>query len=144
MKHYSLLNGIIYSFIGLFLTYTTFNLLIKSTNIKIIIVPFFIIGIIITLTGIIYILKDLIINSKRTDFDKIGSITLLQKLEQKSSYLYFITFLIFWFIMIILCDISAIKNWNNGGKTIFIISLLFWLVGIILLITIIKNIKKDK
>lgn len=142
-KHILLLNGIISLIIGSSLTLFFFSILIKSNNINFIIIPFLIVGIIITINGITNILKDLNLNSKRTDIDKIGNIENLQKIEKISLSIYYLSFFIFWFTLLILGDIEAIKTWRNGGKYIFLFSLLFWITGIISIIILIKTNKKE-
>lgn len=142
-KHILLLNGIINLIIGIILTIIFFNILIKSNNVNFIIIPFLIVGIIITINGITNILKDLNLNSERTDIDRIGNIEKLQKVEKKSLSIYYISFFIFWFTLLILGDIEAIKTWHNGGKYIFLFSLLFWITGIISIIILIKANKKE-
>lgn len=142
-KHILLLNGIINLIIGIILTIIFFNILIKSNNMNFIIIPFLIVGIIITINGITNILKDLNLNSERTDIDRIGNIEKLQKIEKKSLSIYYISFFIFWFTLLILGDIEAIKTWHNGGKYIFLFSLLFWITGIISIIILIKANKKE-
>lgn len=142
-KHNLLLNGIITLIVGIFLTIVFFNILINSLNMKYLMIPFIIISIILIINGITNILKDFNLNSKRTDFDKIGNIENLQKIEKKSKYIYYLSFFIFWFIILILGDIEAIKTWHNGGKYIFLFSLIFWLTGIISIILLIKANKKE-
>lgn len=142
-KHILLLNGIINLIIGIILTIIFFNILIKSNNMHFIIIPFLIVGIIITINGVTNILKDLNLNSERTDIDRIGNIEKLQKIEKKSLSIYYISFFIFWFTLLILGDIEAIKTWHNGGKYIFLFSLLFWITGIISIIILIKANKKE-
>lgn len=142
-KHILLLNGIINLIIGIILTIIFFNILIKSNNVNFIIIPFLIVGIIITINGITNILKDLNLNSERTDIDRIGNIEKLKKIEKKSLSIYYISFFIFWFTLLILGDIEAIKTWHNGGKYIFLFGLLFWITGIISIIILIKANKKE-
>lgn len=105
--------------------------------------PFIIISIIITINGITNILKDINLNSQKTNIDRIGNIQNLQKIEKKSLSIYYISFYIFWFTLLIIGDIEAIKTWNNGGKFIFLFSLLFWIPGIISMKKLIKTNKKE-
>lgn len=142
-KHNLLLNGIITIIVGIFLSIVFFNILINSLNMKYIMIPFLITSIIIIINGITNVLKDLSLNSERTDFDKIGNIENLKKIEQKSKYIYYLSFFAFWFIILILGDIEAIKSWHNGGKYLFLFSLIFWLAGIISIIVLIKANKKE-
>lgn len=142
-KHILLLNGIINFIIGSILTIFFFILLIKSNNSKLLMLPFIIISIIITINGITNILKDINLNSQKTNIDRIGNIQNLQKIEKKSLFIYYISFYIFWFTLLIIADIEAIKTWNNGGKFIFLFSLLFWIPGIISMKKLIKTNKKE-
>lgn len=141
-KHILLLNGIINLIVGSILTTFFFILLIKSNNGKLLMLPFIIISIIITINGITNILKDINLNSQKTNIDKIGNIQNLQKIKKKSLFIYYISFYIFWFTLLIIGDIEAIKTWHNNGKFVFLFSLLFWITGIISLIKLIKTNKK--
>lgn len=142
-KHHLLLNGIINTIIGSILTFFFFTLLIKSNNVKFLMLPFIIISIIITINGITNILQDINLNSPRTDIDKIGNMQNFQKIKKKTTFIYHISFYIFWFTILIIGDIEAIKVWNNAGKFIFLFSLLFWATGIISIIKLIKTNKKE-
>ena len=64
-----------------------------------------------------------------------------QGLSNIAYYIYIFGFLIFWFGFLIVFDYHAIKSWSNGGSRLFLFSLIFWLVGICVLV---NNLKKNK
>lgn len=54
------------------------------------------------------------------------------------NYVSFFGFILFWFGFLIAFDIIAIKSWSNGGNLMFFFSLIFWAVGIYIIIRKIK------
>jgi len=64
-----------------------------------------------------------------------------KKVRNIVNYIYIFCFLLFWFGFLIVFDTVAIKSWSDGGNSMFFSSLIFWAVGIYILI---NNIKKSK
>lgn len=63
----------------------------------------------------------------------------LIKVDNFTNYLYNFGFLIFWFGLLIVFDYFAIKDWSNGGSSVFFFLFIFWIRGILILL---KNFKK--
>ena len=63
----------------------------------------------------------------------------MEKINKFSDNLYLYGFLTFWFGFLIVFDYFAIKDWANGGSTMFFISLTFWAAGIFMLFKKRKN-----
>ena len=60
-------------------------------------------------------------------------------IERISQNVYLFGFLLFWFGFLIFFDYLAIKDWSDGGSTMFFFSFVFWAAGIYILV---KKFKK--
>lgn len=137
MKKMRLTNGIITIIVGIFFSCICMKLLMKSKSI--IPLPFFLVGFFIILFGIMEIWQYL--NEEKTQEEglKIANLETILKWKRVAakSYIYF--FLTLWFGFLIFIDFIAIKHRHNGGMEMVYFSLLFWLAGIIILISTIKK-----
>ncbi len=116
---------------------------------KIVGIPFLICGIAVLIYGISMIVKG--INTKKNTNDYVNGNLDMDKVEKSEknfekvgnvvNYIYIFGFLLFWFGFLIVFDTIAIKSWSDGGSSMFFFSLVFWIVGIYVLIS---NIKKNK
>lgn len=117
--------------------------------IKIFAIPFLICGIAVLIYGISMIVKG--INTKKNTNDYVnGKLDMekaeksekdFEKVENLVKYICIFGFLLLWFGFLIVFDTAAIKSWSDGGNSMFFFSLIFWAVGIYILIS---NIKKSK
>lgn len=116
---------------------------------KIIGISFLICGIAVLIYGISIIIKG--INTKKNTNDYVKEKLNIDKVKKSEknfekvgnivNNIYIFGFLLFWFSFLIVFDTAAIKLWSAGGNSIFFFSLIFWAVGIYILII---NIKKSK
>lgn len=113
-------------------------------------IPFLICGIAaVLIDGISMIIKG--INTKKNTNDYVNGKLNMDKVKKSEknfkkvrnivNYIYIFCFLLFWFGFLIVFDTVAIKSWSDGGNSMFFSSLIFWAVGIYILI---NNIKKSK
>lgn len=113
-------------------------------------IPFLICGIAaVLIDGIPMIIKG--INTKKNTNDYVNGKLNMDKVKKSEknfkkvrnivNYIYIFCFLLFWFGFLIVFDTVAIKSWSDGGNSMFFSSLIFWAVGIYILI---NNIKKSK
>lgn len=116
---------------------------------KIVGIPFLICGIAVLIYGISIIIKG--INTKKNTNNYVNGKLNMDKVKKSEknfekvgnivNYIYIFGFLLFWFGFLIVFDTVAIKSWSDGGNSMFFFSLIFWAVGIYILI---NNIKKSK
>ena len=129
---------------GVLFSSFTFWIFIKGadTFTKVAILPFLICGIAVLINGISVLIQGL--NMKKT-INNIESGTVydeskveethnrMEKINKFSDNLYLYGFLTFWFGFLIVFDYFAIKDWANGGSTMFFVSLTFWAAGLFML-----------
>ena len=144
----SFIGGIFAIIFGLIFCVFCLNMFFKGGGIDLI--PFGICGIAILIYGISALAHSL--NTKKAVNDVMNGEIVTQeeyKEQEKKAqglsniayYIYIFGFLIFWFGFLIVFDYHAIKSWSNGGSRLFLFSLIFWLVGICVLV---NNLKKNK
>ncbi len=114
---------------------------------KIVGIPFLICGLAVLIYGISSIVKG--IKEKKNINNYINGKLNRDKVEKSKKnfmevknlvhHIYTFGFLLFWFGFLIVFDVIAIKSWSNGGNSLFFFSLIFWFVGIYILINNIKN-----
>ena len=116
---------------------------------KIVGIPFLICGMAVLIYGISMIIKG--INTKKNTDDYVNGKLDMNKVEKSeknfekigtiANNIYIFGFLLFWFGILIVFDTVAIKSWSDGGNQMFFFSIIFWIVGIYVLI---NNVKKNK
>ena len=118
---------------------------------KIIAIPFGICSLAVILKAISIIFNGInliiyVYKLKKQDFSNIEKIednrNKINKTNNIAAHIYLIGFLTFWFGILIISDYFSIRSWNDGGSRIFYFSLLFWIVGIFIIILYIKQ-RKD-
>ena len=98
---------------------------------------FAVVGLGVLVYGSTYILTGMDLFTGKNKFDKISEI-----LSSSVSYIMLGGFAIFWFGVLIMADYQILtKPEDNGGYGTFFFTLIFWIVGIIL---IVSNIRKKK
>lgn len=130
---------------GAIFSSVTFWIFIKGadTFTKVAILPFLICGVAVLINGISVLIQGL--NMKKTinniesgaiyDESKVEEThKKMEKISRFSDNLYLYGFLTFWFGFLIVFDYLAIKDWSNGGSSMFFLSLIFWAAGIFMLI----------
>lgn len=135
--------GIIFTIVGLIFSSLVSYVLFKGEDAitKIMCLPFLVSGLVIAVCGIAAINKG--ISTKKNidayiigelDPDKvIKSERTVNNIWKIANNIYLFVFLAFWFGMLIAGDISAIKDWSDGGDLMFCLSLPFWLIGFFIL-----------
>jgi len=112
------------------------------------IIPFLICGIAVLIGGLSLLFRGInmmkaVKNVEDGDFSNVFEIEKTHKklirVDKFTNNFYIFGFLIFWFGFLIVFDYFAIKNWSNGGSSIFFFSFIFWIAGIFILV---KNFKK--
>lgn len=139
---FNIIGGSIVSFVILYGLFTDPN-----KNNRFFLIPFLVCGIAVVIWGAARIVKGIKEMKYVGDYIKgkvdIDAVKKSEKNTNKAinltKYIYFFGFFILWFGFLIAYDIEAIKSWNDGGNVSFILSLIFWGVGIFALV---KNLKK--
>lgn len=131
--------------ISVLLIYFEFNSGDRQT--RMILIPFIILSILATAYGISQVVEGKNLKKRPNDLS-INNLD-AKKTEQNDKKttgtsiiffkLYLAIFLLSWFGMILIVDISAIKEWSSGGKLTFLYTIIFWAVGIYIAI---KEFKK--
>lgn len=121
-----------------------------DTFTRVAIIPFFIGSTSILIKHAWLLIKEIIIiksiknNENNNSFDILESgksYDISTKINKLANNIYVFGFLIFWFGFLIVFDYSAIKDWNDGGNSMFFFSIIFWIVGISIFI---KNFKRNR
>ena len=85
--------------------------------------------------------------NEKIDIDKGAKISLDEnlfvRLSAFCSNIYLFGFLLFWFGVLIISDIVAIKSWSDDGSGTFFFSLFFWFIGVFIVISNFKKTNKD-
>lgn len=146
-SHRGFLSGIGATIGGIgFLIFLYFFMYKKTTTItKIVGIPFLICGIALLLYGIMMLHRKVFKKNSEEDLingnlDKVENGE--KKIEKFGNFImdiYLIGFLLFWFGFLIVYDVLTIKSWNDGGKPMFFQSLIFWGVGIFMVIAKFKK-----
>jgi len=142
-------NGIINTIKGIILSVVSSMFVFRGTNniTKIVGIPFLICGIVVLIYGISIIVRGIIKGKNANDYVN-GNLD-MEKVEKSENnfrkigsfvnYIYIFGFLLFWFGFLIVFDTVAIKSWSDGGSLMFFFSLIFWVVGIHMLLKTIKK-----
>lgn len=140
------MKGINYIIVGGLIAFPSIKSVFSGSIISI---SIFLVGISLCLYGISPIIS-LIIKNKTVKDLQNGKIITDQELQSRNKKaesiknigykIYLIGFSIIWFGFLILLDFIFIGVWENGGNTMFLFSLIFWVAGIFALI---KNLKKN-
>ena len=140
--------GIIIS--GLVFSGFCFFVFIKGadTFTRVVIIPFLICGIAVLIQGLSLLFQGInmmkaVKNVEDGNFSNAVEIEKthkkLIKVDNFTNNLYIFGFLIFWFGFLIVFDYLAIKDWSNGGSSMFFFSFIFWIAGIFALVQTIKK-----
>ncbi len=146
----TIFGGVRTIFVGAVFSGISSLLVFKSSDsiTRIVGIPFLICGVAVLIYGILLIIKG--INTNKNTNDYVDGKLDMNKVEKSEKDLekagtivnsiYIFGFLLFWFGFLIVFDISSIKTWEDGGNQMFFFSIIFWLVGIYILI---NKVKKD-
>lgn len=107
--------------------------------------PFLICGLSVVLIGIVFLYRGTHSSSNASYDDLVKqdkTNKFFNKLDFIASNMYQIGFLLFWFGFLIFFDYQAILTWSEGGNQLVIFSLLFWAVGIFMVVKLFKGNKK--
>lgn len=137
---------------GLIFSGFCFFVFIKGadTLTKVVIIPFLICGIAVLIKGLSLLFHgiNMMKSVKNVEVGNFSNTVEIEKTHQKlikvdnfTNNLYIFGFSTFWFGFLIVFDYLAIKDWSNGGSSMFFFSFIFWIVGIFILV---KNFKKNK
>ena len=131
--------------ISALLIYFEFNSGNRQT--RMILIPFIILGVLATAYGISQVVEGKNIKKRLNDLS-IDNLD-VKKIEQNDKEttgistiffkLYLGVFLLFLFGTLLITDISAIKEWSDGGDSTFFCTIIFWAAGIYV---VIKEFKK--
>ncbi|MBQ9833592.1 MAG: hypothetical protein IJO33_00130 [Bacilli bacterium] len=119
-----------------------------DTFTRVVIIPFLICGIAVLIKGLSLLFQGINMMKAVKDVEdgNFSNAVEIEKTHKKlikadnfTNKLYIFGFLIFWFGFLIVFDYSAIKDWSNGGSSMFFFSFIFWIAGIFILV---KNFKK--
>lgn len=119
-----------------------------DTFTRVVIIPFLICGITVLIKGLSLLFQGINMMKavKNVEDGNFSNAIEIEKTHKKliraddfAHKLYIFSFLIFWFGFLILFDYLAIKDWSNGGSSMFFFSFIFWIAGIFILV---KNFKK--
>lgn len=136
--------------VGLVFSGFCFSVFIKGADTfsRVVIIPFLICGIAVFIKGLSLLFQGInmmkaVKNVEDCNFSNAVEIEKthkkLIKADNFTNNLYIFGFLIFWFGFLIVFDYLAIKDWSNGGSSMFFFSFIFWVAGIFILA---KNFKK--
>lgn len=114
---------------------------------RVVIILFLIFGIVILIKGLLLLFQGInMINAVKSVEDGFSNADEIKKPHKKlikvdnfTSNLYNFVFYFFWFVFLIVFDYLAIKDWSNGGSSLFFFSFIFWFIGIF---NIVKSFKK--
>lgn len=135
---------------GLIFSGFCFFVFIKGadTFTRVVIIPFLICGIAVLIKGLSLLFQGInmmkaVKNVEDGNFSNAVEIEKthkkLIKVDNFTNNLYLFGFSIFWFGILIVFDYLAIKDWSNGGSSMFFFSFIFWIAGIFIFV---KNFKK--
>lgn len=119
-----------------------------DTFTRVVIIPFLICGIAVLIKGLSLLFQGINMMKavKNVEDGNFSNAVEIEKTHKKliradnfTNNLYIFGFLIFWFGFLIVFDYFAIKDWSNGGSSMFFFSFIFWIAGIFILA---KNFKK--
>ena len=119
-----------------------------DTFTRVVIIPFLIFGIAVLIKGLSLLFQGINMMKavKNVEDGNFSNAVEIEKTHKKliradnfTNNLYIFGFLIFWFGFLIVFDYFAIKDWSNGGSSMFFFSFIFWIAGIFILA---KNFKK--
>ncbi len=138
------ISGIVFSIFSLIFIFKGEDIIVKIIGI-----PFLICGLAVLIFGISLIIKGTNTKKNLNDYvnDKLNKNKVekseknFEKVENIVNNIYIFGFLIFWFSFLVMFDIFAIESWTVSGCSMFFFSLIFWAVGVYVLI---KNIKRNR
>lgn len=121
-----------------------------DTFTRVVIIPFLICGIAVLIKGLLLLFQGInmmkaVKNVEDGNFSNAVEIEKnhkkLIKADNFTNNLYIFGFLIFLFGFLIVFDYLAIKDWSNGGSSMFFFSFIFWFAGIFIFV---KTSRKNK
>lgn len=135
---------------GLIFSVFCFFVFIKGadTFTRVVIIPFLICGIAVLIKGLSLLFQGINMMKavKNVEDGNFSNAVEIEKTHKKlikvnnfTNNLYIFGFLIFWFGFLIVFEYFAIKDWSNGGSSMFFFSFIFWIAGIFILV---KNFRK--
>lgn len=138
--------------VGLVFSGFCFFLFIKGADTfsRVVIIPFLICGIAVLIKGLSLLFQGINMMKavKNVEDGNFSNAVKIEKTHKKlikadnftnNLYIFGFGFLIFCFGFLIVSDYLAIKDWSNGGSSMFFFSFIFWIAGIFILVKTFKK-----
>ncbi|MDD6224343.1 MAG: hypothetical protein PUB18_05010 [bacterium] len=147
----TIFSGIVITLVGVIFSGVASMFVFKGADsaTKMVGIPFLIYSMAILINSISMIMKGININRNTNDYvngkldiDKVEkSEKNFKRMQNIVKNIHIFAFLLFWFGILIVFDMNAIKSWSDGGNQKFFFSIIFWITGIYILI---NHFKKNK